>query len=360
MRMVLLALLLAPAPAAAQNAAAVSDGGRPASEPVAAALVLPTPTATLLADENTQAQPAPPARRRRRPSMVGYIEDASIRSQLRFRFDAGWGNNVPDRAEFFYAKCGCYQLDPPPYHDPDAPGPGPGVPTELNFQQFYAFAEMGVGERFSLFGELPVRMIQPQGFLDFGAAYAPWGDFSGISDIRFGAKASLYATEDAGVTVQARLSGPSGDAAKGLGSNLWSVEPMLLYHQNLGDRAGVEAQFGVWLPLGGSAGVDSADDFSGNVLSYGIGPSFDIVNTGRVQFSPVVELVGWHVLDGFMTSCTDAGCNFDASGGDIVNLKVGARTTVADRSSFYVGFGWGLTDWVWYDKLLRLEYRYGF
>jgi hypothetical protein len=360
MRTLLLVLLFATAAAAQDSTAPPARDVSAPEEPSAPALVLPATSATLLAGDTAQPQPAPPARRRRRPSMVGYIEDASIRSQVRFRFDAGTGNNVPDRAEFFYAKCGCYQLDPPPFHDPDAPGPGPGVPTELNFQQFYAFAEMAVGDRFSLFGELPIRMIQPQGFLDFGPAYAPWGDFSGLADIRFGAKAALHATDESGVTAQVRMSGPSGDPAKGLGSNLWSVEPALLYHHNVGERVGLEAQFGIWLPLGGSAGVDSDDDFSGNVLFYGIGPSFDIASTDRVRFSPVVELVGWYILDGFQTMCDAVGCMFDASGRNLVNLKVGARTTVADRNSFYVGYGWGLTNWVWYDKLFRLEYRYSF
>jgi hypothetical protein len=93
---------------------------------------------------------------------------------------------------------------------------------------------------------------------------------------------------------------------------------------------------------------------------YGFGPSFDVVRTDRLTFSPVVELVGWHLFDGFQTSCATGTCTFDATGGEIVNLKVGARTTVADRNSFYAGFGWGLTNWVWYDKLFRLEYRYTF
>jgi hypothetical protein len=292
--------------------------------------------------------------------MVGYIENASVLSQLRFRFDSGFGNNVPDRAEFFYAKCGCYQLDPPPYQDLDAPGPGPGVPTELNFQQFNVFAEAALGDRFSLFGELPIRAIQPQGFHDFGPEYAPFPDSSGVADVKFGVKVALLDSDEAGVTIQGRMSAPSGDAAKGLGSNLWSVEPALLYHQNLGERVGLEAQFGVWLPIGGSNGVDSPDKFSGNVLYYGIGPSVDVVSTDSVQFSPVVELVGWHVLDGFQTACDPLPCSFDAGGVNIVNLKVGARTTLADRNSFYVGYGFALTDQVWYDKLFRFEYRYSF
>jgi hypothetical protein len=43
-----------------------------------------------------------------------------------------------------------------------------------------------------------------------------------------------------------------------------------------------------------------------------------------------------------------------------VNLKLGARTSFNDGGSVYVGFGWGLTDAIWYDKIFRVEYRAGF
>ena len=53
--------------------------------------------------------PPPDPRPRRIGSMVGYIDDAIIESQVRVRFEVGLGNHAPDRAEFFYAKCGCYR-----------------------------------------------------------------------------------------------------------------------------------------------------------------------------------------------------------------------------------------------------------
>ena len=42
------------------------------------------------------------------PSMVGYIDNAVVHSEIRIRFDAALDDQTPDRAEFFYAKCGCY------------------------------------------------------------------------------------------------------------------------------------------------------------------------------------------------------------------------------------------------------------
>ncbi len=305
--------------------------------------------------------PAPrPLERKRRPGMIAYIEDATVASQVRVRFDAGFGNSVPDRAEFFYAKCSCYQFDPPPNFDPDAPGPGPGVPTELRFQQVYIQAEYAWQQRLSLFAELPVRAIQPQGFIEFGAPWVPFPSQSGLGDIRVGGKAALLSDDDSDLTAQVRVSIPTGDPAKGLGTDTVNVEPGLLFHQRLTDRVGLEAQISTWHPFGGSAGVDSPDKFTGTIITYGVGPSFDLVSTDRIRFTPVVELVGWRVIGGFQTKCAaDLNCTYDADD-NIFNVKLGARTTVADRNSFYVGYGYAVTDAVWYGDIVRFEYRFRF
>ena len=49
----------------------------------------------------------------------------------------------------------------------------------------------------------------------------------------------------------------------------------------------------------------------------------------------------------------------DASGVNIVNLKIGGRVSF-DSGSLYFGYGHALTDAVWYDNIVRLEYRYSF
>src|SRR6185295_18878291 len=93
------------------------------------------------------AQTRPPVPRgtgsTRRPSMVGYIEDSTIGSRIRVRFDAAQHLHAPDRAEFFYAKCGWYNGLPvsSPMYDPDAPGPLGGIATDLNAQQLFVLGE---------------------------------------------------------------------------------------------------------------------------------------------------------------------------------------------------------------------------
>ena len=170
-----------------------------------------------------------------------------------------------------------------------------------------------------------------------------------------GVKASIFSNENSLLTAQVQGFFPSGDATKGLGTDHGSFEAALLFHQRLSDRLTIESQFGDWHPIGGSSA--NGTDYAGDVLFYGIGPSFELVNNGRLRFAPVIELVGWHVLGGLQQ---DAGTLGPAEGTNIVNLKFGARTTFDEVSSFYVGYGHALTDAVWYNNIIRFEYRYTF
>jgi hypothetical protein len=314
-------------------------------------------------EQATPAQPAPPpATRRRRGSMVGYIDDAIIESKVRVRFDAGFHDTVPDRAEFFYAKCGCYA----DAGDPDAPGPRPGSAKDLNFQQLNVHGEYAVNERFSAFAQVPIRWIQPQAFISksIPPGLVAFSDQSGFSDLRAGAKVGIVASDEQSVTVQGQFYFPTGDASKGLGTHHTTFEPALLYYQRASDVVVIESQVGAWLPIGGSAavaGTGTTEDFSGNVFYYGVGSGFEIYKKDRVAFAPVIELVGWHVTSGFQTTEGADGSVVPrrAEGTNIVNLKFGARVTI-DRGSFYVGYGHALTDSTWYDDIVRFEYRFSF
>jgi len=348
----ILAFLCFPLAAAAQQAPAPADPETATvteeSAPVSGAVAAPT-----RGRETGAVQGA--ARKIRRPSMVGYVTDGSIRSQARVRFDASRGVDAPDRAELFYPKCGCYRDLPAshPAFDPGAPGPGPGIVTDLRFQQLYLYGEFAVNERLSLIGELPVRWVQPQAFVPGTGSF---DSHSGLSDLRAGAKIGLVATDAAALTLQLLGQFPTGDGRKGLGVEHFSFEPALLYNQALNARVRLEGQFGMVLPSGGADGIATTQEsFAGKVLYYGIGPSVEVYRGDQVSFSPVVELVGWRVLDGYQTSTLSAVDNLN-----IVNLKIGGRLGFRDTSSIYVGYGRALTDAVWYRNIFRVEYRVGF
>jgi hypothetical protein len=73
-------------------------------------------------------------------------------------------------------------------------------------------------------------------------------------------------------------------------------------------------------------------------------------------------MFGWRVLGGFQTlpGGPVMGAGSEVSGTNIVNIKVGARTSIGSHNSFYIGFGQAVTHDMWYKHLVRLEYRYAF
>jgi hypothetical protein len=281
------------------------------------------------------------------PSMVGYIDDALIHSQIRVRFDAALHDPTPDRAEFFYAKCGCYRN----LNDPHAPGPGMTIPDYVNFQQLNIYGEYAFKGRYSLFGTIPVRWLQSEGAGNFGSE-------SGLGDIQLGAKASPFSSETRVLTFQFASHIASGDARNGLGTHHATLEPMVLYYQGLG-RGSIEAEFGDTHPLGTSwLASGTGPGFAGDVLTYGAGGSYQLVRHDSTWVAGVLEMVGWHILGGNVTDKRTL--NFDTDGVNIVNLKVGPRVSFAGHHSVYFGYGIALTSAEWYHEIFRSEYRYTF
>src|SRR4051812_1863700 len=162
---------------------------QPAGRPATEGIVTTQATTAARATSAAQAPPAPSAPHRR-PSMVGYIDDSSISSKFRVRFDSGSDIKGADRAEFFYAKCGCYRGLPPsnPAYDPNAPGPGPGVLTSADYTEFHVFGEFALNPRISVLGNLPFRSLKPQSFLPGTGSF---GDQSGLGDIHAGVKLGM-------------------------------------------------------------------------------------------------------------------------------------------------------------------------
>jgi hypothetical protein len=357
--MVVLVLVLVPTLALAQDPDRLAAGRRPGAdrEPALAAAVTPSSADPAGVGQQAAAPTVIVPEPQRRGSMVGYIDDAVVGSKFRLRFETGFHNHVPDRAEFFYAKCGCYRTLPDPaLKDPDAPGPAPGVVTDLNFQQLYLQGEYG-SRRVSVFGELPTRWLQPKAFAPNTGSFP---NQSGIGDLRVGGKVALLSQSEQIATVQVQVYVPTGTAGNGMGTHHASVEPALLLYDGLTDRLVIESQIGWWHPIGGSVGLpigsssSASEHFAGDVIFYGIGPSFEVYRNGGLRIAPIVELVGWHVQGGFQTPPADA------SGTNIVNLKFGGRIALDSKSSVYAGWGHALTSASWYDDIFRMEYRYSF
>jgi hypothetical protein len=254
-----------------------------------------------------------------------------------------YDNNRPDRAEFFYPKCGCFMT-------PDAKGP-PLMEKSGNYQELSSYLEYAPTNRWSVFTNIPVRFLNPE--VNANA--------QGLGDVSFGTKYAFVYNPNRIITFTSNLTTPTGAFASGLGTHNWWLAPGLLYLEQLSPRWQVFGELIDNIPLTRSS------DFTGNVLQYGVGTSYIVAQSCRGYVAPVVECVGWTILSG--KEATDTGAVLDARGDTIVNAKFGVRigigqTTLGEpyptRSDLYLGYGRALTGAVWYKDMFRLEYRMRF
>ena len=271
----------------------------------------------------------------------GYIDNAVPATQFRLRYDSAYDSNRPDRGEFFYAKCGCFQT-------PDAHGP-PLLERRVDFQELQAYLEYAFNARFSVFANVPMRFINPD----------QNRNASGFGDLSFGGKLAILASEQQMLTAQVRIITPTGDEFLGLGSGTTWIEPGLLYQQQLSDRWQLFGQVKDQLFL------HKQSDFTGNLLTYGLGTSYVVASGSWGYVAPVGELVGWTVLSGQQLN-PDAGAAESAEGDTIVNAKIGLRIgfgaselgqVYPAKSDLYIGYGRALTGDVWYKDMFRIEFR---
>ncbi|HEV3260668.1 MAG TPA: hypothetical protein VG013_27690 [Gemmataceae bacterium] len=321
-------------------------------------------------------------------SSVGYIDSAIPVTQFRQRYDAGFDMNRPDRAEFFYAEWHELSFHPHGiqgdgvFFDPKARGPDV-LPGKLNYQEASSYVEIAYNNRLSGFVELPVRFVDfdnlqedPDHERKPGGGFfpeprgentgSPHTNLAGLSDIVAGFKAALLADPNQYVTFQFRTYIPTGDPSRGLGTGHVSLEPGLLLYERLTDRLTLEGQFRDWIPVDGGKAA-------GNILIYGLGVGYDVYHCDNFRVTPIVEFVGWTVLNGFesffglVSSTPPPGIVVptshgveDASGDTIVNAKFGVRTYFNEHSDVYVGYGQALTGDRWYRDIARVEYRLRF
>jgi hypothetical protein len=284
-----------------------------------------------------------------------YIDDARIRSLFRLRADAAYNNPFPDRAEFFYAQCGCFGQG--------APGPGrTSAATNVNYQELWAYIENAWSDRFSAFVDVPFRFVDIDVDLPnvTGPAAAQIPNSGGLSDIHFGVKYALIADPYRYDTLQLRVYTPTGDADRGLGTHHVSLEPAYLMYRTLTDRLRLNGEFRVWIPISDSINPLNGQHYAGTVLRYGLGGAYDLYQSCDCcdRLSAVVEFVGWSVLSGQKFNPLFPN-DTDAAGDTIVNVKVGGRWTFGNQS-IYAGYGRALTDEVWYTDIIRAEYTYRF
>lgn len=263
-------------------------------------------------------------------SGVGYVGTAVISNQLRFRLDAAYDADKSNRAEYLWA-----------WSPPLGPGP-PLAESSTDYQRMSAYLEYAFRPGVSV-------------FVDAGAIFANPevnANSAGLGDLQAGFKVSLYEDCDTLATFQMKTYVPTGDAFRALGTGHVSLEPGILLYQRVG-RFTLEGELRDWIPIDGTTGRQ------GNIIRYGLGASTDLGSLGLPRVRPVVEFVGWTVLDGQARFLTPTGAVVeDADGDTIVNVKVGSRLVIDHDRDIYIGYGRSLTGERWYEDILRAELRF--
>jgi hypothetical protein len=262
-------------------------------------------------------------------SNVGYIDSALPVNAFMFRMDDVYGANRTDRAGYRYL-----QSDP-----------------NVGSQDYAPYLELAYNDRLSGFLQMNFVAANP--------TFDP--NVSGLGDTNLGFKWAFLSSDNQVATFQFRTYLPTGNPLNYLGTGHVSLEPGFLFYQQLTDECKLEGMFKDWIGVGSS-------DFIGNILNYGLGISYMVYEREQVNFSPVLELVGWTVLSGKETIAPptiafnpDAQYPIKSAAGDtIINLKMGLRTNLGDYGSLYLGYGRPLTGDYWYKDLIRLEYRFTF
>lgn len=270
-------------------------------------------------------------------SAVGFIDTALVGTRVRLRLDLGYQNFRPDSSEFYLAKN-------------QAAGNGRGLlfpERRVDLQEMSAYFETALSARLGLFAEIPVRATNPE----VNTSEIGFGDVSA------GFKLTYFAQPDLIQTFQLRVVTPTGESYTGLGTGHTAIEPGLLVYQRWTQRLLVEAEVRDWIPISGT-------DFAGNVLRYGVGLSYDMLEpSDRLWVRPVGELVGWTQLRGRQFTVFDTPgvipaqrTAIEESRDTVINLNFGVRVgrPVGD---FYVGYGRAVTGTAWFENNFRFELR---
>jgi hypothetical protein len=267
---------------------------------------------------------------RERVALATFEIDASQPfSNVRARYDAAYGLDTPDRAEWFWAKSG--------------KGPVSGG-ERVNYQDLRFYSEVG-GKSFSAIVDLPLRSLDPE----------INGNTTGFGDMVAGTKTVMVDGRYWQITQVFRTYINTGSVKKGLGTGHVALEPGVLARYKWTDDTYIHGELKYLFPVGADP------KFAGQVLRYGIGLTQLCYDTDTFALIHSAELSFMTFEDGQKT--TVAGTR-DVDGETVGTGLYGLRCVLGpagDLGLFEVGAAGGVgmgTNWI--EGLLRLEARWSY
>ncbi|MBA4191464.1 MAG: hypothetical protein C0467_26085 [Planctomycetaceae bacterium] len=256
-------------------------------------------------------------------------------SQTRFRWDAGLGGVLPDRAEYFWARADGLGLGPRPV----APRLGA---SRLNYHELSMYTETAVNASLSMIINLNYRTNSA-----IGASPG-----AGFGDMQIGTKTLLLDSELSQVAFQFLTYLPTGQSSKGTGTGHVALEPSLIIGLKLSSDTYIQAQIADRIPLGGNPG------YAGAVLQYSMSLNHVLWRPVRdVQLIGTCEFAGLTFLDGAFTDPILGG-NQRAVGASYFSLGPGIRLNICDKMDFGAGSAFAVTEQHFANALFRTEFRF--
>ncbi|HEX4150145.1 MAG TPA: transporter, partial [Pirellulales bacterium] len=252
-------------------------------------------------------------------------------TNIKLRTDFGYGEQNPDRDEFFWAA------------PITAGGKGPALPEQkVNYQDVNLYMEQALNPSFSVATNIPLRYIDPVNN----------GNTAGLGDMNVATKLVLLNGRKWQLTQLFRTYIPTGAFDRGLGTGHVSLQPGILGRYQWTPETYFHANLEFWVPIGGDMPYD------GTIVSYAFGISHVWYDSDSFAVLPTFELLGSSAMSGSQTSPLGLTQSVDTL--TVLNLMPGirfVRDTCSDCGLFEAGiaFGYAVTNNCWYRSLLRLE-----
>ncbi|HEX3656332.1 MAG TPA: transporter [Pirellulales bacterium] len=255
-------------------------------------------------------------------------------TNIKLRTDFGYGEQDPDRDEYFWAKTSSLG--------------GKGLPLpekSVNYQEVDLYIEQALNPSFSVATNLPLRFINP--------VVNP--DTAGFGDMSVTTKLVMLNGRKWQITQLFRTYIPTGSFLRGLGTGHVSLQPGLLARYQWTPETYLHGNLEFWVPIGGDPTYD------GLIVNYNFGVSHIWYDSDDFAVLPTMEFLGSSAMTGMQTSPSGVPQVVDTL--TIVNLMPGlrfVRDTCGDCGLFEAGIASGVavTTNRWYAALLRLELRW--